>query len=114
MERGPLDLLQGTLDLLVLRTLTWGPMHGYGITQWIRQRTDETLLVQDAALYQALRRMEQRGWVEAEWGISENNRRARYYRLTAEGRQQLQQEASAWRRYAEAMARVLDPAAREA
>jgi PadR family transcriptional regulator, regulatory protein PadR len=114
MERGPLDLLQGTLDLLVLRTLTWGPMHGYGITQWIRQRTDETLLVQDAALYQALRRMEQRGWVEAEWGISENNRRARYYRLTAEGRQQLQQEASAWRRYAEAMARVLDPAPREA
>jgi PadR family transcriptional regulator, regulatory protein PadR len=114
MEKGPLDLLQGTLDLLVLRTLTWGPMHGYGITQWIRQRTDETLLVQDAALYQALRRMEQRGWVEAEWGISENNRRARYYRLTAEGRQQLQQEASAWRRYAEAMARVLDPAPREA
>jgi PadR family transcriptional regulator, regulatory protein PadR len=114
MEEGPLDLLQGTLDLLVLRTLTWGPMHGYGITQWIRQRTDETLLVQDAALYQALRRMEQRGWVEAEWGISENNRRARYYRLTAEGRQQLQQEASAWRRYADAMARVLDPAPREA
>jgi PadR family transcriptional regulator, regulatory protein PadR len=114
MEKGPLDLLQGTLDLLVLRTLTWGPMHGYGITQWIRQRTDETLLVQDAALYQALRRMEQRGWVEAEWGISENNRRARYYRLTAEGRQQLQQEASAWRRYADAMARVLDPAPREA
>jgi PadR family transcriptional regulator, regulatory protein PadR len=114
MAKEPLDLLQGTLDLLVLRTLAWGPMHGYGITQWIRQRSDETLMVQDAALYQALRRMEQRGWVEAEWGITENNRRARFYRLTTEGRGQMQQEASAWKRYADAMFKVIDPSPREA
>src|SRR3712207_9009633 len=93
-----LELLQGTLEMLVLRTLAWQPMHGYGISQWIRQRTDGALAVQDAALYQALRRLEIKGWVEAEWGVSENNRRARYYRLTAEGERRLREQASAWDR----------------
>ena len=105
-----LDLLQGTLAVLVLRTLAWGPMHGYGISQWIRERTDGVLAVQDAALYQALRRLERKEWVEAEWGVTENNRRARYYTLTPTGRAQLQRETTAWRRYAEAIFKVLDPA----
>lgn len=113
MAAEPLDLLQGTLDLLVLRTLASEPMHGYGVSQWIRRRTQGTLSVQDAALYQALRRLERKGWVEAEWGITENNRRARYYTLTPEGRRQLGAETSAWRRYAEAVFRVLEPAPRE-
>ena len=103
-------LLQGTLELLVLKTLSWGPMHGYGISQWIRGRTQEVLDVQDAALYQALRRMERKGWIEAQWGISENNRRARYDSLTPAGREQLRTQTSTWRRYAEAVFRVLDPA----
>ncbi len=104
-----LELMQGTLAVLILRTLAWEPMHGYGISQWIRERTEGALSVQDAALYQALRRLEQRGWVEAEWGVSENKRRARYYRLTAEGRGELRRETSEWRRYVEAVFRVLDP-----
>jgi transcriptional regulator len=108
-----LELLQGTLDLLVLRTLAWQPMHGYGISQWIRQRTGEVLLVQDAALYQALRRLERKEWVEAEWATTEHNRRARFYHLTGAGRAQLQSELSAWRRYAEAVFRVLDPVPEE-
>lgn len=114
MSKEPLDLLQGTLDFLVLRTLAGEPMHGYGITRWIRSRTDGVLQVQDAALYQALRRLERKGWIEAEWGISENNRRARYYSLTPAGREQLRAEATTWRRYVEAVFKVLDPAAGEA
>ena len=113
MADDTLDLLQGTVDVLILRTLAGDPMHGYGISQWIRARTEGVLSLQDAALYQALRRLERKGWVEAEWGVSENNRRARYYRLTAEGRTQLWREASAWRRYAEAVFRVLEPAPEE-
>jgi PadR family transcriptional regulator, regulatory protein PadR len=109
-----LDLLQGTLAVLILRTLAWEPMHGYGISQWLRARTDDTLQVQDAALYQALRRMERRGWIDAEWGVSENNRRARFYRLNQEGRRQLAAQTSTWRRYAEAVFKVLDPAPGEA
>ncbi|MBD0320900.1 MAG: PadR family transcriptional regulator [Gemmatimonadetes bacterium] len=105
----PIDLLKGTLDVLILRTLAGEPMHGYGISQWIRGRTDVVVQVQDAAVYQALRRLEARVWLAAEWGISENNRRARYYSLTAEGRAQLRAEASAWRRYAAAVFQVLDP-----
>lgn len=105
-----MELLKGTLDLLVLRTLAWSPMHGYGVTEWIRERTGGVLEVQDAALYQALRRLEARGQVEAEWGVSENNRRARYYRLTPAGRRQLRMETSAWRTYAAAVFNVLEPA----
>ncbi len=114
MAREPLDLLQGTLDVLILRTLAWEPNHGYGISKWIRDRTGGVLAVQDAALYQALRRMEKKGWIEAEWGLSETNRRARYYSLTPVGRGQLQQEASVWRSYAEAVFKVLEPAPGEA
>ncbi|MEO6447175.1 MAG: PadR family transcriptional regulator [Gemmatimonadaceae bacterium] len=110
MARDAMDLLQGTLDVLILRTLTWGPMHGYAVTRWIRERTEGTLSIEDAPLYKALHRLEGGGYVSAEWGLSENNRRARYYRLTAAGRQQLRHEEAAWRRYAEAVFRVLEPA----
>jgi transcriptional regulator len=106
----PLDLLRGTLDVLVLKTLSWGPMHGYGIARWIGERTGGVLGVEDAALYQALHRLERRGWIEAEWGLSENNRRAKYYRLSTEGRKQLRAEATTWRRYAEAVFKVLETA----
>lgn len=107
---GTLDVLQGTLDLLILRTLAREPMHGYGVSRWIRQRTDEALDIQDAALYQALRRLERKGWVEAEWGLTDTNRRARFYALTPAGERQLEREVSAWERYAAAVARVLAPA----
>jgi PadR family transcriptional regulator PadR len=110
VPREPLDLLQGTLDVLILRTLAGEPMHGYAISQWIRTRTEGVLQVQDAALYQALRRLERNGWVEAEWGLSENNRRARYYSLTSEGRRQLGAEITTWYRYAAAVFQVLEPA----
>ena len=110
MSSRPMDLLQGTLDVLVLRALARGTMHGYAVSRWIRQRTDGVLEVEDAPLYKALHRLEQAGWVSAEWGLSENNRRARYYTLTAAGRRQLRAEESAWRRYAAAVFKVLDPA----
>ena len=112
--RDPADFLQGTLDLLVLRVLRRGPMHGYGISQWLRERTREALVVQDAALYQGLRRLERKGWVEAEWRETENKRRARYYALTDAGRERLEHEAVAWKRYAEAVMLVLTPTAGEA
>ena len=110
MARDTLDLLQGTLDVLVLKTLSWGPMHGYAVSRWIRQRTDDVLAVEDAALYQALHRLERRGLVESDWGLSENNRRAKFYQLTSAGRQQLRAEAQVWRRYAEAVFKVLETA----
>ena len=110
MAREPLDLLQGTLDVLVLKTLSWQPMHGYGVSRWIRQRTDGVLAVEDAALYHALHGLERRAWVESEGGLSENNRRAKFYQLTAEGRRQLRAEAAVWRRYAEAVFKVLETA----
>jgi PadR family transcriptional regulator len=109
MPREPMDLLQGTLDVLILRTLAWGPMHGYAVTRWIRERTQGTLDIEDAPLYKALHRLEQAGCVQAEWGLSENNRRARYYRLTTKGRQRFRVEESAWRRYAAAVFQVLEP-----
>ena len=112
MPDASLDLLKGTVDVLVLQTLGWGPMHGYAIASWIRQRTDGVLALEDAPLYKALHRLERQGYVRAEWGLSENNRRARYYELTAQGRRQLQAEALTWRRYAEAVFRVLEPAPR--
>lgn len=106
----PLDLLQGTLDVLVLRTLAWGPMHGYAVSRWIRERTDGVLEIEDAPLYKALHRLERAGSVAAEWGLSENNRRARYYTLTAAGRRALAIEEREWRRYAAAVFKVLEPA----
>lgn len=103
-------LLQGTLDLLVLRTLTWGPRHGYAAARWIRETSDDVILVEDRALYLALHRLEEAGLIESEWGLSENNRRARYYQLTAAGRRQLQSKAANWTRYVEAVFRILQAA----
>ena len=102
-----LELLQGTLDVLILKTLSWGARHGYAIARWIRDTTGDVLRIEEGALYPALHRMEKRGWIEAEWGVSENNRRAKFYQLTTKGRQQLRAEATSWSRYSEAVARVL-------
>jgi PadR family transcriptional regulator PadR len=110
MSDESLDLLQGTLDVLVLRTLMWGEMHGYAVSRWIRQRTDGVIEIEDAPLYKALHRLERGGCVEASWGVSENNRRARFYKLTPTGRRQLHEQESVWRRYAEAVFKVLEPA----
>jgi PadR family transcriptional regulator PadR len=106
-----LELLQGTLDVLVLKTLVWGPRHGYAIARWIKTTSDEALNVEDRALYVALHRLEDRGLVEAEWGLSENNRKAKYYRLTTKGRQQLRAQTAKWTRYAEAVSKILQAVA---
>jgi len=106
-----LELLRGTLDLLILKTLTWGPLHGYAITESIRQRTEDAILVEEGALYPALHRLEKRGWLEAEWGRSENNRRAKFYRLSVEGKAQLRVREETWGRYTEAVGKVLGTAA---
>jgi PadR family transcriptional regulator, regulatory protein PadR len=110
MAKESLDLLQGTLDLLVLRTLEPGAMHGWGIAQRIQQVSDDVLRVNQGSLYPALYRLEREGWIEADWGASENNRRARFYRLTRAGRRQLEQETANWRRLADAVARILQTA----
>ena len=102
-----LDLVRGTLDMLILRALAWGPMHGYSVSALIKQRTDNEILVEEGALYPALHRLEKSGWVESEWGISENNRRAKFYRLTARGRAQLKVEHETWKRYVAAVSRVM-------
>ena len=104
------DLLQGTLDLLVLRTLLPGPQHGWGISQRIQQTSEEVFRVNQGSLYPALHRLEQEGWIDAEWGASENNRKARFYRLTRSGRKRLEQETESWARLAAAVARVLETA----
>jgi PadR family transcriptional regulator PadR len=101
------DLLQGTLALLVLKTLARGPLHGYGITLHIQMVSKDFLRVEEGSLYPALHRMEQDSWVSAEWGLSENNRRARYYQLTAKGRKQLAEEEKNWERLTQAVAHVL-------
>lgn len=107
MAHGDLPIVQGTLDVLVLKTLSWGPRHGYGVARWIREMTEEELVVEDRALYVALHRLEARGWIEAEWGVSENNRRAKYYRLTGVGLTQLQAQTEQWTRYVAAVNRIL-------
>jgi transcriptional regulator len=104
----PMNLLQGTLDLLVLRALTEGPRHGYAVAHWVRDTTDGALAVEEGALYTSLHRLEGRGWVSGEWGLSENNRRAKYYSLTAAGRSALAREASTWTKYADAVFKVLN------
>lgn len=106
----PLDLLQGTLDLLVLRTLAWGPMHGYAVARLIKERSSDTFLVEEGALYPSLHRLERKGWVEAEWGVSENNRKAKFYQITPRGRAALRSELAEWERYTKAVAGVLQPA----
>jgi PadR family transcriptional regulator PadR len=108
-----LELLQGTLDLLILRTLIFGPQHGQGIARAIQQTSEQELLVEHGALYPALQRLEERGWISAKWGTSSNNRKARFYSLTAAGRQQLVKETTKWRRLAAAIARVLGADAEE-
>jgi PadR family transcriptional regulator, regulatory protein PadR len=109
MDTDRLNLLQGTLDVLVLQALANGPLHGYAVSRFVRDRTRGTLQIEDAPLYKALHRLEHAGCVVAEWGVSENNRRARYYRLTTAGRRRLRRDAHAWRRYATAVASVLGP-----
>ena len=104
------DLLQGTLDMLILKTLTRGAMHGYAITEYIQETTDDVLKVEEGALYPALHRLELRGLLGSEWGVSDNNRRAKYYRLTAAGRRQLAAETEHWGRMTSAIARVLETA----
>ncbi len=100
-------LLQGTLELLVLKTLSWGPMHGYGIASWIEQATDDVLRVEEGSLYPALYRMTRKGWIAAEWGTSENNRRAKFYRLTTLGRRRLGEETASWNTLARAVGLAL-------
>ena len=100
-------LLKGTVDLLIRQSLRQGPLHGYEVSRWVRERTDGVLAVEDAALYQALHRLEDKALVESEWGLSENNRRAKYYQLTGEGRSVLRSEVSQWKRYAEAVFKVI-------
>jgi PadR family transcriptional regulator PadR len=102
-----LDLLQGTLDLLVLKTLSWGPAHGYSVARWIQQLTDDVLIVGEGSLYPALHRLEERGWVESEWRRSENNRKAKFYKLTPQGRAQLRSESATWDKFAAAIGKVL-------
>ena len=108
MPREASDLLHGTLDVLVLKTLSWGAMHGYAIVEWIEQRGSGDLVIVDAALYKALHRLEDAGAIESEWGVSENNRKAKYYSLTARGRAQLRAEMATWRKYASAVGRILE------
>jgi PadR family transcriptional regulator PadR len=102
-----LDLLRGTLDILVLKTLTGGPMHGYAVARFIKRTSEGALLVEEGALYPALHRLEKKGWIESDWGVSENNRRAKFYELTTRGRQALDAETSSWSRYVDAVAKVL-------
>jgi PadR family transcriptional regulator, regulatory protein PadR len=102
-----LPLLKGTLDLLVLKTLSWGAMHGYAVASWLEQRSGGSIGVDDSALYQALHRLEGRGLVEAEWGVTDTGRRARFYRLTREGRRWLGAESATWLRYAESVTSIL-------
>ncbi len=110
MTKVKTDVLQGTLALLVLKTLARGAMHGYGITLHIQRVSSDVLRIEEGSLYPALHRMEQEGWISAEWGVSENNRRARYYRLTANGRKQLAEEEKNWSRLTQAVANVLQVA----
>jgi PadR family transcriptional regulator len=110
MPKRQTDLLQGTLDLLILRTLQWGPQHGHGIGVALRASSDEVLNVDHGSLYPALHRLERQGWIDAEWKLTENRQRAKYYRLTAAGRRQLQAERTRWRRLSKAVARILGEA----
>ena len=111
MARGELDLLQGTLDVLVLKALSWGARHGHSVATWIRETTEDDLNIEDGALYTALHRLEKRGLIQAEWGLSDNNRKAKYYSLTAAGQKELRRNAETWRRYSRAVSRVLEATA---
>ena len=107
MTRKQMNLLQGTLDVLVLKALDHEPRHGYGVAEWVHRTTDGTLEIEDGALYTSLHRMEKRGWIASEWGVSKNNRRAKYYSLTDVGRAELTKASKDWSRYADAVFKVL-------
>ena len=107
MPAPELDLVRGTLDLMVLKAMSWGPMHGLAVLRWIERTTNDRLQIEEGALYPALHRMEQRGWLAAEWGYTEANRKAKFYRMTAHGRRQLTAELSRWSRYTEAVGLVI-------
>lgn len=108
------EVLRGTLDLLILKALSWGRSHGYGVARWIEQATDDILRIEEGTLYPALHRLENRGWIAAEWGTSENNRRAKFYTLTTKGRAQLRVETATWTRFANAVFAALDAPAQPA
>jgi transcriptional regulator len=110
MDTAKLEFLRGTLDVLILKSLVWGPLHGYSITNFILRQGDDALIVEEGTLYPALWRLENKGLLEAEWGLSENNRKAKFYRLTADGRRQLRHEVKTWEAYAAAVAKVLSAA----
>jgi PadR family transcriptional regulator len=110
VKRTPPEMLQGTVDILILRALAWQPMHGYAVSHWLDARSDGVLSVEGAALYQGLHRLERQKWIASEWGVSENNRKAKYYALTAAGRTRLRAETSTWKTYAAAVHKVLNPA----
>ncbi|HKR86073.1 MAG TPA: PadR family transcriptional regulator [Terriglobales bacterium] len=110
METAKLEFLHGTLDLLILKALVWGPLHGYAITGFIRRQSDDTLLVEEGTLYPALWRLESKGLLDGHWGLSENKRKAKFYRLTPEGRRHLRQEVKKWEAYSAAVAKVLTAA----
>jgi transcriptional regulator len=112
-QGGVPEILRGTLDLLILRALSWGATHGYGVARWIQQATNDALAIGEGTLYPALHRLEERGWVAASWGFSENNRQAKYYSLTKKGRAQLRVETDNWRRYAAAVFAALEAPALE-
>jgi PadR family transcriptional regulator, regulatory protein PadR len=109
-DNASLDLLRGTLDLLVLRALDWQPMHGYAVSKWLRERTEGRLGVEESALYQSLHRLQRRGLIESEWGLTDTNRRARFYVLTARGGNQLARDVRSWQQYTRAVQLVLEPA----
>lgn len=111
MESSRLEFLRGTLDVLILKALMWGPLHGYAITNLIRRHSEDALLLEEGTLYPALWRLENKGLLASEWGLSENNRRAKFYRLTADGKRQLRREVKAWEAYAIAVAKVLSATA---
>lgn len=108
MEKTRLELFRGTLDILILKALIWGPLHGYAITSLIRRQSDDALLVEEGTLYPALWRLESKQLIESEWGLSENNRKAKYYNLTSEGRRHLRSETKTWQAYAMAVAKILE------
>jgi transcriptional regulator len=107
MSTMKMELLQGTLDVLVLKALSWGPQHGYAVGRWIERTTEEVLRIEEGALYPALHRLERKGLIAAEWGVSENNRRAKFYELTELGRRELLAQAATWQSYSQAIAKVL-------
>jgi transcriptional regulator len=109
MSQESLELLRGTLDTLILKTLALGPLHGYEISKWIKQQTKDAIQIEEGALYPALRRLEKRGWLESEWGLSTTNREVKFYKLTREGHMQLQTQVETWDRYVKAMSYVLRP-----